>query len=439
MKKVLPANQEVLSKLNQLRIKVNSGKTINSLGLVSKSLLDYQMVTLQRGIKVIEKIKSNEIQTSNINFLLDAVLIKPVSDECNLQCTYCYQGIDQERINGKMSLTTLETVLREVLSMKHGKLSFAWHGGEPLLRGLDFYKKAMEYQRKYNIHNINISNSIQTNGILINQDWIDFFKKENFVIGISLDGNISQHDFYRVDKQGKGSYEKVAESISALINNNLIPNCITVINSTHIGKAKEFFNSILSLGLKKFDIHPSFGFNGPNDKTNIAIKDYCEFMYEIFQLWINKNDYSVRIRVFDEFFKTFIGEKSDICYYSGTCSKIIAFNADGVAIPCTRPFDNEWQFGNILENPLKEILVSEKWKLFKLFEKKGQQYSKDCKWENICFGGCPQHRYKNGKQDITSINYLCNCESNDNDGIGLLWQKLFDETCQQIDKSLIVA
>lgn len=428
----LPGSRENLEVISNYR---NNRNTRDVNNVIIEALISAQELTMKRGMQVIEQLGADIFKKpTHLNF--DGVLVKPVSDLCNLNCSYCYEGKGLERKRSKMSYQTLEELTIQILKYCKTTISWSWHGGEPLLRGIDFYREAILLQKKHNIKGVKIKNSIQTNGTLINKDWVIFFRENDFVVGISIDGSKDIHDDQRVDFNGNGSFDIIKKNVQLLLDFGLVPRCISVLNSENMDSPEEYFKTMLSLGFKSFDIHPSFGFDGSISESKSNPKSYSEFMVSLFNIWKMNNDSTIRIRPFDEFFRAYIGERPTLCFNSGTCSSIIAINADGNVIPCTRPFHgDEFIFGNVNRSSLTEILKSPKWNNFVKDELIGQRFSKECEWGNLCFGGCPQHRYSDNDQDITASNYFCSCQNKEGIGLGLLWKELLknidEELCNE--------
>ncbi|WP_293004977.1 radical SAM protein [Nitrosomonas sp.] len=422
------SNKEIIATLHHHRSTLFSFEKEDR--VILGAVFSNYMTALNRAAQVIRNVTN--IKTNHTILLkspIDSYLIKPVSDTCNLRCTYCYEGEKVIRKNGKMPLSLLEPLTKQIIDISHDKITISWHGGEPMLRGIDFFKKALFYQNKYNKKDLTIINSIQSNGTLLTNEWIEFILLHNIKIGISVDGPLLLHDKSRIDSNNKGTYNKVKESIKALQQRGINPGIISVIQPHHIGNAKLYFEGIVKLGIRNLDVHPSFGFHGPSDPTTITAKQFSNFMIELFELWLAFGDHTIRIRAFDEFFKGYLGEKPVVCHNNGGCSKILAINANGEVIPCTRPFhDKEYIFGNLYSTSLHEIIQSSKWKNFVQNEISGQNLSSDCKWKSICYGGCPQHRYSDNQQDINSSNYFCSCRNKDESGFGQLWSHMLCRT-----------
>ena len=171
-----------------------------------------------------------------------SVLIKPSSGNCNLNCDYCFyrdtMSKRQQANYGFMSEETLEQVIKKILAYASGSCTIAYQGGEPTLRGLDFFKKSMEFQKKYNVNHVKIYNALQTNGSRLNEQWADFFKQNEFLVGVSLDGGPKIHDYYRKTVNGEGSFDKVIKNVEMLKKKGVDFNILSVVNSHSATKIK---------------------------------------------------------------------------------------------------------------------------------------------------------------------------------------------------------
>jgi uncharacterized protein len=372
-----------------------------------------------------------------------SVLIKPVSDACNLQCTYCYEGEGNERTNfPKIEDKTLENIIRDTLSQANGLIKFAWHGGEPLLSGIDTFRKGVEFQKKFNDKGYPILNTVQTNGLLLNEEWVAFLKQNKFQVGLSIDGSKDIHDQQRIGKDQRGSYDQVIEAIKLLKTYNIPFGIISVISNNSEGRAKDFFENFREIGINSYDIHPDFGMNH-NLRKPVFPKVFSDFVIDLFEAWLAYGQSNIHIRFFDDVFQYLSSGSPSTCYFAGSCTNIIAFESNGDAIPCTRPFDREkYTFGNIKDQSLDSILSGDKFLKFKNYDVYGQQKFNDCPWFEMCHNGCPQHRITDGLQNVAGDNFYCNCK-NDLEGgyadifdhiIRRIWEIVFDPTLETSDE-----
>ena len=355
-----------------------------------------------------------------------AILIKPVNDACNLRCTYCYEGTAEARSSGKvMSKAEIKSIISEVLTSPHRDIQFLWHGGEPLLAGIDFYRYAIEVQKTANVHGTVIYNAFQTNGLLLDSTWIEFIRENKIGVSLSLDGSKYLHDINRIDSHGKGTHSRVLTAINLLQEENMDFNVISVIGSQHEGRAADYWSFIKNSNIKNFDIHPSNGI-GASEQSPIHPEKFSTFVNSIFDYWLNEGDTNIRIGLFDDFFRLLSGNPPQTCYHAGVCSDIIAVEGNGSVIPCTRPFDrSKYTFGNIHTENLASIIASDRFKSFKKMDLYSQSLSKKCRWYELCHNGCPQQRTTNGKQDVSGAGYYCQCRTNVDGGYFKIWDHAY--------------
>lgn len=326
-------------------------------------------------------------------------LIIKSTRKCNLRCSYCH---DWRFRSDKMSFKTLATLISKAFESKQRNISFMWHGGEPLLMPMEFYQKALLLQEKSKKEGQFYSNSIQTNGTLINQDWCDFFLKYRFNIGISLDGIEQSHNLNRKYSNNKGSYSDVLKSIKLLQKNNVPFGVLIVLNENilKLGADKIFNFLVDEIGAKSFSFIPVKPANNENS-GEVYSDEYCkshnsaEFMKEIFDLWLERDDSSIQIREIDSLLKVILGGTATACTLAGNClGSYFHIEPEGTVYHCDKYLgDSNYNLGNILENNFSEIQQNEK--LHKLIkeEEASLELLKECPKISICNGGCPHDRY----------------------------------------------
>jgi uncharacterized protein len=363
-----------------------------------------------------------------------AVLLKPVGDLCNLRCTYCYEGAGPERVeDSRMTEATLTAITRDVLAQGKGSVQFLWHGGEPLMAGLSFFQRGLELQREYNVNQCQIVNTVQTNGLLLNEAWLRFFRQHNFNVGISVDGPQHVHDHFRIDACGRGTYGGVAKAVKTLQDYGFDVGAISVISPALSKQAPALFATFQSLGIHAFDVHPNFGTATRPESEPLHPKAFSDFVVELFDLWLASGDTRIRVRIFDDIFQGLIGHAPSTCYFAGTCTSILGFEANGDAIPCTRPFDRDlYTFGNIGRDSLVAIQQSKSFQLFSREDRAAQTNTENCRWHGICHNGCPQHRQTNGQQSVSGANLYCQCQS----GIEGGYASIFDHAARRSEEVL---
>jgi len=348
---------------------------------------------LAAAIKALKKEKTSS-QTEKPFF--HTLIIKPVGNRCNLQCRYCFNlpdaGIEDE---GNSALTVMcENVLRKIIfeALNAGPecLHFVWHGGEPLLAGISFFESAVSLQKEMNLEGKTINNSVQTNGTLINDQWISFFKRNDFSISISLDGPEAVHNRYRRYASGEGSFSYVQRAIQSLQDCAMNFGVITVI-AAHIPIThQEIFHDFIGRGIYNFGISPCCC---PGD-MNISPKDYADFSMGLFDVWLSGGLTGVQINPFEDIVAGLFGYPSRLCWMRGICPMFISIELNGDVWPCcdrTLPSET-YCWGNILDMDLSFILKSRNAHDFLAAHDKRQSLCMDCQWAFLCQGGCVYNR-----------------------------------------------
>lgn len=342
-------------------------------------------------------------------------LIKPSSSLCNLRCKYCFYHSLSEKRNvksyGLMSLETLETIVKKGLSEAYPSCTFAFQGGEPTLIGLDFFKKLIEFEKKYNKRGIQINNVLQTNATLINEEWAKFLAENKFLVGISLDGPKDIHDFHRVDAEGKGSYNRVMKGISYLNKYNVEYNILFVVTSIvarHGKKIYDFYKKNNFNYLQFIQCLDPLGEPFGSNKYSLTPEAYGRFLNDIFDKWyedVLKGE-NISIRYFDNLLGMLTGQAPEACGMSGVCSCEFVIEADGGVYPCDFYVVDKWYMGNIKDMSFEELFYSKAAQDFIKVSTHVDEKCKNCKWFAICRGGCRRHR-EPINNDIPSLNYFC--------------------------------
>lgn len=338
------------------------------------------------------------------------LIIKPVSVDCNLRCSYCYNDYfrhNQKKFWNKITKFTLKNLIFQISRIDIEPINFIWHGGEPLLAGLSFYKEAIFLQKKY-LQGKSYRNSLQTNGTLITKEWADFFKKHNFRIGVSVDGPEKIHNKYRRFPDSRGSFDAVMQGIKILKAKKVEIGFLAVITKDSIAHAKEIFNFFASNALYRMNFS-ACAEKAENKLTDFSISplDYANFMIEIFDNWMKKDDPKIKIQLIENLFQGLIGGRPTICHYTGECSSYLAIDANGDVYLCGRFMGiDEFKIGNIIKQSLGKILFSHGYKDISQKTNSLKEECMKCKWNSICNGGCSYYRYMNGGL-LSSPYYFC--------------------------------
>ncbi|MEF9960479.1 MAG: anaerobic sulfatase maturase [Niameybacter sp.] len=343
------------------------------------------------------------------------LLIKPASSGCNLACKYCfyYDVSDNRNIKsyGKMSTDTLEVIVQKAMEYAEGSCTFAFQGGEPTLVGLPFYEKLIEYQKKYDKENLSIQNAIQTNGTLIDEEWAKFFRKNKFLVGLSMDGHKGVNDELRLYRDGKGTFEKLMETTQLFDKHRVEYNILTVVTRQVAENIKEIYKFYIENNFRYMQFIPCLDEiheeRGAKDYS-LTPALYEKFLKDLFDLWYEtiKSGEFVYIRYFENLMQLMLGYYPEACGMMGTCTYQNVIEADGGVYPCDFYVMDEYYIGNLVTDDFATI---EKNRAKIDFINQSQHKDSGClkcKWYKLCHGGCRRDRdqFTDGKM---GRNYFC--------------------------------
>lgn len=356
------------------------------------------------------------------------VMLKPVGSACNLACQYCYY-LEKELLypNNKrswMSNETLETFIQQYfLAQTQPYVSFTWHGGEPLLRPISFYKKALKLQQKYG-KGFYIENSLQTNGTLLTDEWCRFFKENNFLIGLSIDGPATVHDAYRQTLSGKGSFQKVLNGIRLLNKHGVEWNAMAVVNAKNVKDAATFYNFFKSINCHFIQFTPIVERLVPhadgrclasvNEQTqtmsplSVTPEEWGAFLCNLFDLWIKEDVGTYYIQMFDATLANWVGQTPGLCTLSKSCGHASAMEHNGDVFACDHFVFPEYKRGNIHTQTITEMMYSpEQLQFGKNKWQSLPRQCKECSFLFACYGECPKNRFAIDAYGNKGLNYLC--------------------------------
>lgn len=318
-------------------------------------------------------------------------LIVKITSGCNFLCRYCDADIYSNKI---MSTTVLESLVKNTL-LTQRNVQFIWHGGEPLIAGLDFFKTAIKLQRQFASKGQIITNSIQTNGSLLTKQWVDFFKDNKFSVGISIDGPSILHDLNRVYKNGSATHDSVTRGIQLIKEAGMKFGTISVITKdTEKLGAEEFLNFFIRNGISSMALNMQNPALNVGREDEVGVDGYSKFLIDLFDIWYKNNDPTIRIREFNAIIRGFLYKKPNFCILAGNCfGRYFAIDTHGRAYHCDEfMFDSNYLLGDVTSTPFEDIITNEK--MQKLIDENNNDLSKsECKWSKICNGGCPKRRY----------------------------------------------
>ena len=357
------------------------------------------------------------------------VMLKPAGAHCNLACKYCYylekNNLYQNSNHHLMSDEMLEQFTREYIEAQTmPQVLFTWHGGEPLMRSIDFYKKALALQKKY-AHGKQIDNVIQTNGTLLTDGWCEFFAKNHWLVGISIDGPQEYHDHYRVTPAGKPSWEKVMQGISLLKKHRVEWNAMAVVNAYNAEHPLEFYHFFRDNGCQYLQFTPiverltehedgrtlaslADDREIPLADASVTPQQWGNFLCTIFDDWVRHDVGKTFVEIFDCTLANWMGVLPGICAYSKECGHAGVMEHNGDVYSCDHFVFPEYKLGNIREQSLIDMLYGEKQQAFsRLKHTSLPRQCKECDMEFACHGECPKNRFEKDKYGEPGLNYLC--------------------------------
>ena len=357
------------------------------------------------------------------------VMLKPAGAHCNLACKYCYylekNNLYQNSHRHLMSDEMLEQFTREYIEAQTmPQVLFTWHGGEPLMRSIDFYKKALALQKKY-AHGKQIDNVIQTNGTLLTDEWCEFFAKNHWLVGISIDGPQEYHDHYRVTPAGKPSWEKVMQGILLLKKHRVEWNAMAVVNAYNAEHPLEFYHFFRDNGCQYLQFTPiverltehedgrtlaslADDREIPLADASVTPQQWGNFLCTIFDDWVRHDVGKTFVEIFDCTLANWMGVLPGICAYSKECGHAGVMEHNGDVYSCDHFVFPEYKLGNIREQSLIDMLYGEKQQAFsRLKHTSLPRQCKECDMEFACHGECPKNRFEKDKYGEPGLNYLC--------------------------------
>ncbi len=337
---------------------------------------------------------------------------KTVSEDCNLACDYCYYSrvLGRPESVRRPTATVLEKVLREYLSTCGPIASIAWQGGEPLLAGLPFFQTVVDMQARLATPPQVLNNAIQTNGVLINRAWAEFFYQYRFLVGVSLDGPPDIHNSHRVTSQGSGSYARVMRGIRWLQETHVDHNILTVVGPHNVNIGRELLQFYRAAGFKWIQFIPQMSFQShhPEQDGQYAITpdEYGRFLCDTFDEWYNKGQPNMSVRFFDNVLQTYIGLTPDICTMQTQCPPHLVVESNGDLYPCDFYMDDTWKLGNCANMTLTEALETPTYRRFAAMKPDLPNKCQTCPWLTHCRGGCPRNRSEDSST-ILGPDYFC--------------------------------
>jgi uncharacterized protein len=374
-------------------------------------------------------------------------MTKPVGPICNLDCKYCFY-LEKEKLypgksNWRMPDEVLETYIRQYISAQGGaEVTFAWQGGEPTLMGVDFFRRVVDLQQRY-ADGKKIANSIQTNGTLLDDDWCGFLKQNQFLVGLSIDGPRRFHDLYRVDKEGKPSFDRVLAGMRLLKKHAVDFNTLCVVSRANSAAPLDVYHFLKTEGsgyiqfiplvervggVGAGDLHfaepplpagsgrvslpvvsgPSPANGHPVTPWSVEPLAYGEFLCAVFDEWVRRDVGTVFVQIFDVQLGIRMGLPSSLCVFGETCGNALALEHNGDLYSCDHYVYPQYHLGNIATTSLAELADSPQQRKFGTDKRDTlPKYCRECDVKSACNGECPKHRFISTPDGEPGLNYLC--------------------------------
>jgi len=349
------------------------------------------------------------------------ILAKPTGAICNLDCKYCFFLSKEHLYPGsrfRMSDAVLETYLRQYIQAQRGpEVDIAWQGGEPTLMGLDFFQRAVELAEQCKRPGQTVRYSMQTNGVLLNDDWCRFFRANRFLIGLSLDGPRALHDAYRVDKGGHGTFDKVMRAARLMQEHQADFNILTTVHAANADYPLEVYRCLRDeVGTQYIQFIPiveranETGFQEGNTVTerSVGAEQFGRFLMTIFDEWVRRDVGRVFVQTFDVALGNWLGAPPSLCIFAPTCGNALALEHTGDLYACDHFVEPNYLLGNIKDTPMIELVASDKQRQFGRDKKETlPRYCRACEVRFACHGECPKNRFIETPDGEPGLNYLC--------------------------------
>jgi len=362
------------------------------------------------------------------------VMTKPNGPRCNLDCTYCYY-LEKDRLypdtkKFRMSDEVLEVFVRDYIASQRRagapEIWFSWQGGEPTMLGVGFFETVVELQKKYCPDGGVIRNALQTNGTLIDDEWAAFFKKNEFLIGLSIDGPKDLHDHYRVDRRELPTFDKVMAGLETLKRHEVEFNALVVVNRQNSRRPRDVYRFLKENGVEFMQFIPLVersadgetlagapqqddeGIKAKVTPWSVLPKAYGDFLVSIFDEWIKADVGKIFVQFFDVQLGLWMGGPAGLCWFAETCGQGLAMEHNGDLYACDHYVYPEYLLGNITETPMDELVSSPAQTQFGQ-DKRDSLPKKcvECRFKFACNGGCPKHRFLDTPDKEPGLNYFC--------------------------------
>lgn len=362
------------------------------------------------------------------------VMTKPIGPICNLDCKYCFylekEKLYPDKSNWRMPENVLERYIQQYIESQHvPEITFAWQGGEPTLMGVDFFRRVVGYQQEF-CGGKKISNALQTNGTLLDEEWCGFLKENNFLVGLSIDGPREMHDRFRVDKEGKSSFDAVIRGMELLKKHQVDFNNLVVVNRFNSQYPLEVYRFLKEHGSGFMQFIPLVERTGgggemfaeppllpiigeaassePVTEWSVEPLAYGKFLCAIFDEWVRADVGRVFVQIFDVQLGIWMGMPSALCVFGETCGNALAMEHNGDLYSCDHYVYPRYKLGNVMDSEMRELVDSLQQRKFGADKRETlPKYCRECEVRFACNGECPKHRFIKTPDGEDGLNYLC--------------------------------
>ena len=345
------------------------------------------------------------------------VFAKPIGSICNLDCHYCYY-LEKEHLYPKGETFRMpddileEYIVQHINASPDPVINFSWHGGEPTILGLDYFRKIVALQHKHQPSKQRITNGMQTNGTLLDEEWCRFLAAENFAVGISIDGPQELHDRYRLTRDQKSTFERTIHGYNLLHQHRVLCEILCVVNVDNVRQPLQVYRFFKQLNAQYITfiplVEPKTDAESGVSHPTVQAESFGVFLCAIFDEWMAKDIGRVKVQIFEEAARTAFGQEHTLCIFKKTCGGVPVVEHNGDFYSCDHFVDTKHLLGNIKETTLVELLENPAQKAF------GQnkldtlpRYCQACEVRAMCNGGCPKNRLIKTPDGEPGLNYLC--------------------------------
>lgn len=344
-----------------------------------------------------------------------SVMVKPVGSRCNLECSYCYYlkstGSEQSTRQPRMTDELLERFVRQYLEAGPGpEVSFVWHGGEPTLAGLDFYRLVVDLQKRHLPEGWTCWNNLQTNGVLLDDEWCAFLAEARFDVGLSIDGTQWCHDRYRKDHEGGGTWQTAVDAIRRLQAHGIQPDLLCTVTSAAAKEPLSVYRALRDLNTGWIQFIPIVRRESDGGVTpdSVGGKEYGDFLCTIFDEWALNDLGRLDVQLFAETGRILAGGSAGLCWMAPVCGRALIVEQDGGVYSCDHYVTAEHRIGDLYASHLGELADSAIQRRFGENKRDGLPgQCRSCAWLAMCNGGCPKDRFVWSKDNEPGLNYLC--------------------------------